>query len=234
MALGLSIQMRLARGRQLVCPGIVMAFCLLLLASRGAAALAWDTLAIDRIAGLGTSSMEVVFHFRNSGDAPVIITSVQTSCGCTSVALDKGNYSPGQTGELKVTYYFAGQVGRQEKTVSVTTSDAPDRPTVLALRVKIPELVSVFPRLLWWSVGESPSEKQTAIVVDPAIRAVVTALSSTNTEIKIQLVPRSGTNDYVLSIKPTSTNSTLRATVKLRIDTPGLAPQFVTVFAQVR
>ena len=43
--------------------------------------------------------------------APVTIISVQTSCGCTSAALARTDYAPGEGGELNVTYRFEGQVG---------------------------------------------------------------------------------------------------------------------------
>lgn len=231
---GLLTQSCLLTSRRCPCFGFVAAFWLALLASRGAAALSWDTLAIDRVAELGAPSLEIAFPFRNSGNARVTITSVQASCGCTSTALAKKDYAPGESGELKVTYYWGGQVGAQEKTVSVITSDAPDRPTVLVLRVKIPELFSISPRLLWWAVGEAAVEKQAAVAINPALTAVVTLLPSTSAEIGARLVARSGTHDYVLAIKPASTKTVLQAKVELRIDASGCAPQIVTVFALVR
>jgi hypothetical protein len=213
---------------------VLAAFCLSAMTQRGAAALSWEALAVDRVAELGAPSIEIVFRFKNAGNAPVTITSVQTSCGCTSTALTKKDYAPGESGELTVMYRFAGQVGPQEKIVTVTTSDAPDRPTLLALRVKIPELFSVSPRLLWWSVGEAAVEKQTAITINPALQATVSQLPPDNPAFSARLVARPGEHDYVLSIVPVSTKAALRASVNLRIMASGFAPQIVTVYALVR
>ncbi len=207
---------------------------LALLAQPAAAALSWDALVIERVAALGAPSEDFTFHFRNSGNAPVTITYIQTSCGCTTAALAKQVFAPGESGDLKVTYRFGGQVGQQEKTVSVTTSDAPDVPTVLVARVTIPELYTISPRLLWWSIGDAPVEKQAAISINPALKGVVTLEPLDETGVGARLVARPGGHDYVLSIQPASTKAVLRARVDLRIEPAGFPPQVVSVYALVR
>ncbi len=219
------------RGLRFVC---LAAIWLALLARPAGAALSWDTLAVDRVAALGAPSIDVAFRFRNSGAAPVTITSVRTSCGCTSADLTKKDYAPGESGEIKVTYRFAGQVGAQEKTVSVTTSDAPERPTILSLRVQIPELVTVSPRMLWWSVGEAAIEKQATITVNPAVKAEVTSEPPDNATVTARLVAQPDGHAYVLSLRPASTQNVLRARVDIHIVAPGLEPQTVAVYALVR
>jgi hypothetical protein len=219
------------RGLRFVC---LAAIWLALLARPADAELSWDTLAVDRLAELGAPSIDVTFRFKNSGDAPVTITSVRTSCGCTSANLTKKDYAPGESGELKVTYRFAGQVGAQEKTISVTTSDAPDRPTILALRVQIPELVTVSPRMLWWSVGEAATEKRATITVNPAVKAEVTSEPPDNVTVTARLVAQPDGHAYVLSMRPGSTRDVLRVRVDIHIVAPGLEPQTVAVYALVR
>jgi hypothetical protein len=214
--------------------GLLAGSWLACLVPPASAALTWDTIAIDRVAELGASSQEFAFHFRNSGSAPVIITSVQTSCGCTSAALAKQEYGPGEGGELKVTYRFGGQVGSQEKTVSVTTKDSPDQPTVLVLRVKIPEIYSLSPRLLWWAVGEARVEKQAAISVNPALQTTVTLLPPDDPAISARLVARPDKHGYVLAVLPASTEAAQRARVDLRVEPSGLAPRIITVYVLVR
>ncbi len=199
-----------------------------------AGALSWDKLAFDRAAPLGAASEDFTFHFKNSGTAPVTIIYVQTSCGCTTAALAKQVYAPGEGGDLKVTYRFGGQVGSQEKTISVTTSDAPDEPTVLVLRVKIPEFYTVSPRLVWWSVGDAPDEKQAAITINPALKAVIALEARDDPAFGVRLDARPGGHDYVLFIKPASTRTEQRTRVDLRLEPEGFAPQIVTVYALVR
>lgn len=41
---------------------------------------------------------------RNDGDAPLVVSSVTTSCGCTTAALEPMTIAPGQSGVLRVTF----------------------------------------------------------------------------------------------------------------------------------
>lgn len=45
-----------------------------------------------------------VFEFTNTGDAPLIISKVSSSCGCTIPKKPDGPILPGQTGEIQVKY----------------------------------------------------------------------------------------------------------------------------------
>lgn len=59
------------------------------------------------------------FTIRNTGQAPLVITRVTASCGCTMPEWTKAPVAPGQTGEVKVTYDPAGRPGPFVKTVSI-------------------------------------------------------------------------------------------------------------------
>jgi len=45
-----------------------------------------------------------VFEFTNTGDAPLIISNVKSSCGCTVPSKPKDPIMPGDSGEIKVKY----------------------------------------------------------------------------------------------------------------------------------
>ena len=74
-----------------------------------------------------------VFKFTNTGDAPLIITKVKSSCGCTIPSKPKGPIMPGETGEISVKY-DTNRVMPIRKTITVT-SNASDKPTI-ALKIK--------------------------------------------------------------------------------------------------
>ncbi|WP_425482547.1 DUF1573 domain-containing protein, partial [Fulvivirga aurantia] len=57
--------------------------------------------------------VEHVFQFENTGNEPLIITNVQTTCGCTAPEWPKDPVAPGQTGKIKVVFNSAGKIGRQ-------------------------------------------------------------------------------------------------------------------------
>lgn len=73
------------------------------------------------------------FHFTNTGNAPLIITSVDKSCGCTTGDYPRQPVEPGQGGDIKVTYDSKGHFGFQSKTVVVNANTMPSQTT---LRVK--------------------------------------------------------------------------------------------------
>lgn len=61
------------------------------------------------------------FTFTNTGDSPLVIVSVQASCGCTVAEYTKTPIEPGQTGFVKATYN-AAKVGAFNKTVTVNAN----------------------------------------------------------------------------------------------------------------
>ncbi len=76
---------------------------------------------------------ERVFTFTNTGDAPLIISDVETSCGCTVVKFSKEPVLPGKTGEIKVDYGpKKSEVGFISKSF-VITSNAKNNPEYLYL-----------------------------------------------------------------------------------------------------
>jgi hypothetical protein len=61
------------------------------------------------------------FRFTNSGNAPLIISSVQASCGCTVTDYSKDPIAPGAEGFVKATY-DAAKAGVFTKTVTVNAN----------------------------------------------------------------------------------------------------------------
>jgi hypothetical protein len=62
-----------------------------------------------------------LFTFTNTGDAPLLITNVKTSCGCTVPSYSKSAILPGETGELNIKY-DTKRLGAFTKTVTVTSN----------------------------------------------------------------------------------------------------------------
>lgn len=73
-----------------------------------------------------------VFEFTNTGSAPLIISDVKSTCGCTVPKKPEGPIMPGQTGEISVKY-DTNRVNPIRKTITVTSNA--DTPTV-ALKIK--------------------------------------------------------------------------------------------------
>jgi Protein of unknown function (DUF1573) len=103
-----------------------------------AAGLAFERESIEVAAQPGQRIVHVEFPFRNSGDRPVTITSVETSCRCTSADTSKKTYAPGERDSVSVDFSVGGQEGAVVKTVTVATDGPELAPFTLTLRVDIP------------------------------------------------------------------------------------------------
>ena len=73
-----------------------------------------------------------VFKFKNTGNAPLVVTSVKSSCGCTIPKKPEAPVLPGETGEIEVKY-DTKRVNPIRKTITVTSNA--ETPTV-ALKIK--------------------------------------------------------------------------------------------------
>lgn len=73
-----------------------------------------------------------VFEFTNTGDAPLIITKVSSSCGCTIPKKPEEPILPGKTGEIQVKY-DTKRVGPIRKAITVISNA--DTPTII-LKIK--------------------------------------------------------------------------------------------------
>ena len=66
---------------------------------------------------------ETVFKFTNTGDAPLIITSATSSCGCTVPNPPKEPIAPGESNEMVVKFNGTGQ-NQVTKTITVKANTA--------------------------------------------------------------------------------------------------------------
>lgn len=73
------------------------------------------------------------FTFTNSGDQPLIISKVYSSCGCTIPKKPEAPIAPGDKGEILVKY-DTNRVGPIRKTITVN-SNASSTP-IVSLKIK--------------------------------------------------------------------------------------------------
>ena len=73
-----------------------------------------------------------VFEFTNTGNAPLVISKVSSSCGCTIPKKPEAPIAPGATGEIQVKY-DTNRVGPIRKAITVISNA--DTPTVI-LKIK--------------------------------------------------------------------------------------------------
>jgi hypothetical protein len=62
------------------------------------------------------------FTFTNTGSAPIVISDVRASCGCTTPTWTKEPIAPGGKGIIKAEYNTAGRIGMFSKTITITSN----------------------------------------------------------------------------------------------------------------
>lgn len=70
------------------------------------------------------------FWFVNTGRAPLIITEVQSGCGCTTPVWPKGAVKVGDSSFIRVVYDAKGQSGEFSKNVVVIANTYPNKTTL--------------------------------------------------------------------------------------------------------
>jgi hypothetical protein len=79
-----------------------------------------------------------VFEFTNTGTAPLVISAVRSSCGCTIPKKPEEPILPGQTGQIEVKY-DTNRVGPIRKAITVTSNaDVPTKVLKIKGTVKGP------------------------------------------------------------------------------------------------
>ena len=79
----------------------------------------FDTTVFDFGTILQGEQVSTEFKFTNTGDADLIISKIETSCGCTVPEYDKDPVKPGERGSVRVRFDSNGKSGTQYKTIRI-------------------------------------------------------------------------------------------------------------------
>ena len=193
--------------------------------------LLWDQLTLSPTVTIGDTEAVGIFRFKNTGDQPVTILKTHSGCGCTTVDIEGRVYQPGESGEVAITFSFDGRVGKQTKEVLITT-DASRKPvTWLTLSVKIPELVRIQPKLVYWKADEPREPKKVAVEVvhDEPVRIVGAEVAGESVVTQVNEVKEG--EFYEVLVTPTGEAG--RAAITLKTDVPEDKPMEFLVIARV-
>lgn len=78
-------------------------------------------------------TLDIAYEFENAGDEVLIIKSIVPGCGCTTAALTKKEYKPGEKGMIAGKFNTSGYNGKVIKTITVTSNDPDAAETRLSL-----------------------------------------------------------------------------------------------------
>lgn len=96
-----------------------------------------DSVSIDLGKVKEGKEVEVSYHFKNTGDKPLVVVNVTASCGCTVPEKPEQPIAPGQEGVIKAKFDSKGRKGPNEKHISVDANTKPSRSHELSFRVEV-------------------------------------------------------------------------------------------------
>lgn len=73
--------------------------------------------------------VETVFKYKNTGNSPLVVSNIQSTCGCTVPSDWTKQVAPGETGEFKVEFDGKGS-GAINKSITMTTNTEKGSETV--------------------------------------------------------------------------------------------------------
>ena len=114
-----------------------------------------------------------IFTFKNEGMAPLVLSNVRASCGCTTPTWTKTPIEPGQTGDITVTYNPNGRPGRFQKTITIT-SNASEPTKKLTIRGE------VIPKTAQQAVNRFSQKMGDALAANSRILVYGTVLNTKN------------------------------------------------------
>lgn len=68
-----------------------------------------------------------VFNFTNTGTKPLVLSNVQTTCGCTATNWPREPIMPNAEASITVNFNSAGKMGKQNKVVTIYSNAGQDR-----------------------------------------------------------------------------------------------------------
>ncbi len=196
------------------------------------AALKWEQLRADLAPGPKDKSVEARFAFVNEGQTTVTIEAVKSSCGCTTAALDKMVYAPGEKGDVRARFDIGQRRGLQMKTISVKIRDEP-APTILTLAVALAEPMRLKPALVVWENGEANKAK--TMTLDALPGQPIRAVKVTSSDPRMHATVETGRDgeSFTINIAPESTETAGFATLTIDAELAG-STQTLRAYAQVK
>lgn len=87
------------------------------------------------------STVTHTFSLKNTGDTPLKIESIKTTCGCTAASPTQSLIAPGELAQIQVSFDSQGRLGNMLKQVRVQTNDPTQSMSFLTMAgtVSLPE-----------------------------------------------------------------------------------------------
>lgn len=162
-----------------------------------------------------------LFSFTNVGKQSVDIEDVNLSCACLSAKTDKLTYAPGEKGTLEAIFTIGSFTGIQRKTLTLVSrakGDAENERIGLMAVLNIPDVMTITPELLQWSVGEEAKEKFYVLKVTHSNPVHIKEVSCSREGFEFRVVEKEKGRLYEVYLKPADTGKPMLGLLKIDTD----------------
>jgi uncharacterized protein DUF1573 len=81
--------------------------------------------------------LQISFHLKNTGTAPLVLQSVVPGCGCTVADYPKEPIAPGKEADITASFDSKGREGQQHKEITVTANTKETSQHTLSFNVMV-------------------------------------------------------------------------------------------------
>ena len=154
------------------------------------------------------------FDFENTGEYPIKIKKISTSCGCTIVKPVKNSYSPKDKGGIEGTYIIGDRIGNQEQEIIIETNDISKRYYKLTLQLHIKQEINSTPRILIWRINEEPISKN--VTISSIVPLKIQSIQATSNDFTISNIENKDDNmKFEFYVKPKSIKKRIKAEINV-------------------
>lgn len=188
------------------------------LASSLASTLVWDRTEAHIEMDPDQVEARAIFTVTNRGEKTVRIARIKTSCGCTSSVIDRRIIAPGKSTRITATFNKGKREGLNRNRLEVFLDNQADAVATLIMSVKIPALMDAMPKLVYWSKGNSRSERRVRIRMDERYIDQIVGIKYDRERFRITEEPGDPKTevDRVLVIEPLDYDTHFRGSIQIR------------------
>ncbi len=149
-------------------------------------------------------------HLDNTGDTPLTIKQVKTSCGCTAAMTTKNLLAPGESGEINTTFNSSGFSGKIKKSIYIHSDDKTSPVTEVIMEGRVIPEIEISPEVIQLAPLKPGSEKDVplAIVNHGKTPVLITGLQvlvpNVEANIAQQNILPGETFRFTIKVKPTT------------------------------
>lgn len=202
-------------------------------AALAAPALEWETTSLSLRTAPLQKTTEAAFVFTNTGDKAVTITGVDSSCDCLEATPSAKTFAPGAGGRIHARFSIGDRTGLLRRTIIVSTDEG-TAPVALTVELDVPEVATLIPRSLEWTL-RSPAVVQTVEIVVPAgLELVISHVQATSDAFTHRLESVEAGRHYRLHLAPRSTSVVANAAFRLHAKAATGEGLILSVYGNVR